>query len=177
MRDDLQGKSNNMEKYLNGFLPVSGAGEKLFRSESGSAVPSSESSSTSPPRARKVAAPSSEQNVHEGRYIRYKHFDIAFNDGTEDGGGRIIFCYDKSCNHCKNNLCENVKDYFLAKDDECTLGYNCLGRVKCVAADKVKHLVASGNSRDLEVLLARAGDGCVVNSGFTVVERLAKEKS
>ena len=69
-------------------------------------------------------------------------------------------------------------DYFLAMEDECTLEHNCLGRVKCVAADKVKHLVTSGNSRELEVLLAKAGDGCVVNSGFTVVDRdrLAKEK-
>ena len=120
---------------------------------------------------------SSGQNVSEGRYIRYKHFDIAFNDGTEDGGGRIIFCFDESCKHYKTNYCENVEDYFLAMEDECTLEHNCLGRVKCVAADKVKHLVTSGNSRDLEVLLARAGDGCVVNSGFTVVDRLAKEKS
>ena len=53
-----------------------------------------------------------------------------------------------------------------------------LGRVKCVAVDKIKHLLAPGNSRELEVLLAKAGDGCVVHSGFTVVdrERLAKEK-
>ena len=125
-----------------------------------------------------MAAPCSEQNVQEGRYIRYKHFDIAFNDGTEDGGGRIIFCYDKSCNHYKNNLCENVEEYFLAKEDECTLGHNCLGRVKCVAVDKIKHLLTPGKSRELEVLLAKAGDGCVVNSGFTVVDRdrLAKEK-
>ena len=160
-------------------IPFCGAGAKHIRSETGSAIPSSESSSISPPRARKVAAPSSGQNESEGRYIRYKHFDIAFNDGTEDGGGRIIFCYDKSCHHYRTNLCENVEDYFLAMEDECTLQHNCLGRVKCVAADKIKHLLTPGNSRELEVLLAKAGDGCVVHSGFTVVdrERLDKEKS
>ena len=123
-----------------------------------------------------MAAPSSDQNVHKGRY---KHFDIAFNDGTENGGGRIIFCYDKSCKHYKNNLSDNVEDYFLAKEDECTLEHNCLGRVKCVAVDKIKHLLIPGNSRELEVLLARAGNGCVVNSGFTVVDQdgVATEKS
>ena len=51
---------------------------------------------------------------------------------------------------------------------------------KCDAqtkVDKIKHLLTPGNSRELEVLLARAGDGCVVNSGFTMVDRLANEKS
>ena len=109
----------------------------------------------------------------------YHNFDIAFNDRTEDGGGRIIFCFDESCKHYKTNLCENVEDYFLAMEDECTLEHNCLGRVKCVAADKTKHLLTSGNSREPKVLLAKAGDGCVVHSGFTVVdrERSDKEKS
>ena len=43
---------------------------------------------------------------------------------------------------------------------------------------KIKHLLTHGNSRELEVLLARAGYGCVVNSGFTLMDRdrLAKEK-
>ena len=144
--------SENFDK-----VPACGAGKKLARSESGSAVPSSESSSTSPPRARKVAAPSTGQDVSDGRCIRYKHFDIAFNDGTEDGGGRIIICFEESCKHYKTNLCENVEDYFLAMEDECsTLEHNCLDRVKCVSADKIKHLLTSENSRELEVLLARA---------------------
>ena len=159
-------------------FPV-GAGVKHSRSETGSAIPSSESSSISPPRARKVAAPSSGQNKSEGRCIRYKHFDIAFNDGTEDGGGRIIFCSDKSCNHYKTNLSDNVEDYFLVMEDEYTLEHICLGRVKLVAVDKIKDLLIPGNSRELEVLLAKAGDGCVVNAGFTVVDQdsLSKEKN
>ena len=47
-------------------IPFCGAGAKHIRSETGSAIPSSESS-ISPPRARKVAAPSSGQNESEGR--------------------------------------------------------------------------------------------------------------
>ena len=76
-----------------------GPGAKHIRFESGSAVPSNDSSSVSPPRARKVAAAkpesgpekgsiSFEQNVgEEGRYIKYKSFDIVLDDGTEHGGG------------------------------------------------------------------------------------------
>ena len=64
-------------------------------------------------------------------------------------------------------------------EDECTLLHDCLGRVKCVALDKTEYLGKSGHSLELGNLLAKAGDGCVVRAGFTVVDlyKLEREKS
>ena len=178
---------SSMEVQLGGDcegLSVCGAGAKLARSGSGAAVPASECSSMSPPRARKVAASNPGPSLGElsGSNIwRYKHFDVAFNDGTEHGGGSMMFCYDKACHYHseRRNSCENVEDYFLIMEDACTLKHNCLGRVKCVASDKWEHLIKSGRSRELGDLLAKEGDGCVMSSGFTEIDlnNLPAEKS
>ena len=167
-----------------------GVGAKLSRGESGSAVASKEVSSVSPPRPRKVAksVSSSEPSGSQGaigqgnekeRFIRFRNFDVAFNDGTENGGGRLLFCYGSSCHHNSKNICESVEDYFLPMEDGCTLSHNCLGRVKCVALDMFEHLGKSGHSMELGNLLAKAGDGCVVKSGYTEVDldKLEREKS
>ena len=164
-----------------------GVGAKLSRGESGSAVASKEISSVSPPRPRKVAVaksvsssePSGSQGNGKERFIKFRNFDVAFNDGTENGGGRLLFCYESSCHHNSKNIFESVEDYFLPMEDECTLSHNCLGRVKCVALDMFEHLGKSGHSVELGNLLAKAGDGCVVNSGYTEVDldKLEREKS
>ena len=70
--------------------------------------------------------------------------------------------------HEKQNFDESVEDYFLLMEDKCTMDHNCLGRVSSVAFDKVEYLTPKG--RRLAELLAEAGDGCVVTSGFTEVD-------
>ena len=154
---------------------VCGAGAKLARSGSGAAVPASECSSVSPPRARKVAASKPGPSLGElsgGRIWRYKYFDVAFNDGTEHGGGSIMFCFDRSCHyHSENrNVCEKVEDYFIFMEDACTMEHNCLGRVMCVATDKLDHCFKGGRSKELSDLLSKEGDGCVMATGFTEVD-------
>ena len=145
-------------------------------------------SPVSPPRSRKVAVASTSehsgsqevssslgQDAGKGRIVSFKNFDIAFNDGTEIGDGRMHFCYENTCHHNSNNSCENMEDYFLPMEDECTLEHNCLGRVKCVTLDMFEHLGISGRSLDHGHLLAKAGDGCVVKTRFTEVD-LDKKK-
>ena len=79
-------------------------GVKLSRGDSGSPVSSMESSPVSPPRSRKVAVASTSehgrsqkvssslgQDAGTGRIVRFKNLDIAFNDGTENGGGQMHF--------------------------------------------------------------------------------------
>ena len=57
----------------------------LARPGLGSVVPASEGSSVSSPMARKVARAQPASRV----YI-YKYFDVAFNDGTKSGEGRML---------------------------------------------------------------------------------------
>ena len=76
------------------------AGAQLARSGSGSVVPASEGSSVSPPRARKVAVAQPPSRVY-----RYKYFDVAFNDGTKSGGGRMLFIFGVSSLNEKPNFC------------------------------------------------------------------------
>ena len=150
---------------------------KLLKAGSGSAVAGSEISSVSPPRARKVAVSnpehSSEKIESGGRIIKYKNFTIEFPEGTEYEGGRILFCYDKSCRHEAKNICENIEDYFVKLDDKCSLDHTCLGRVKSVTKDKYKHVMqptANGFPRAIGDFLAAIGDGCVLASGYTEVD-------
>ena len=118
---------------------------KLLKAGSGSTVAGSDISSVSPPRARKVAVSnpehSSEKIESGGRIIKYKNFTIEFPEGTEYEGGRILFCYDKSCRHEAKNICENIEDYFVKLDDKCILDHTCLGRAKSVTKDKYKHVM------------------------------------
>ena len=76
-------------------------------------------------------------------------------------------------------MSEDLDDYFLLREDGCTLAHNCLGRVKGVKVDKTEHLISVGRSRELGDALAKEGDGCVLRSGFIVVdlEKVAREKS
>ena len=52
----------------------------------------------------------------------------------------------------------------------CTMEHNCLGRVMCVATDKLDHCFKSGRSKELTDLLSKEGDGCVMATGFTEVD-------
>ena len=149
---------------------------KLLKAESGSAVPASEISSVSPPRARKVAVTNSEQSSEiksGGNIIKFKYFTIAFPKGTEYKDGRILFCYDKSCRHEPKNISETIEDYFVKLEDKCILDHTCLGRVKSVIVDKWQHVIqptANGFPRKIGHLLAEVGDGCVLGTGFTEVD-------
>ena len=64
-------------------------------------------------------------------------------------------------------------------ENACTLKHNCLGRVICVASDKLEHWINNGTCIELCNLLAKEGDGCVVSSGFTEIDlnNLPAEKS
>ena len=138
-----------------------GVGAKLLKDGSGSAVSYSEGCSVSPPRARKVAAAKPEQDSQQSsgkRVFKFKTFDVAFPNATEHEGGRILFCFDKSCTHeSKNrNVCESVEDYFLLMEDKCILDHNCLGRVKSLTLDKHEHMLkpaANGYPRRIGDLL------------------------
>ena len=149
---------------------------KLLKAGSGSAVAGSDISSVSPPRARKVAVSNPEHNSEkncEGRIIKYKNFTIEFPEGTEYEGGRIIFCYDKSCRHEPKNISENIEDYFVKLEEKCILDHTCLGRVKSVIKDKYQHVMqptANGYPKAVGDFLAEVGDGCVLATDYTEVD-------
>ena len=88
-------------------------------------------------------------------------FDIAMEDGTEFGGGRIEFGF--------SNI---VEDYFWLFEDECNLLHHCGGRVKGVRLDMMGALIPppSWDDRNISELLAKVGDGCVSDSGWRQVD-------
>ena len=138
------------------------SGAKLSRSDSGSAVPSQLSDVPSPTRSRKVAGSSS----NTSRPAWKLWFDIAMEDGTELGGGRIEFGFSE------NNFSNIVEDYFWLFEDECNLMHHCGGRVKGVRLDMMGALIPppSWDDRNIPELLAKVGDGCVSDSGWREVD-------
>ena len=117
---------------------------------------------SSPEPARKVAGSSS----HISRPAYMLWFDIAMEDGTEMGGGRIEFGFRD------NNFSNTVEDYFLLFEDECSMLHNCVGRVKMVRDDMRGSLLPppSYDDRDISVLLARVGTGCISDTGWREVD-------
>ena len=105
------------------------------------------------------------QSTSRSRLFNYKWFDVAIEDGTEKGGGRIIFSdYEK-------NFADNVDDYFILMKDKCTLGHKCAGRVKMVREDMIDRVIAPPDTdlRDIPYILSLVGDGCVIDTGWKVV--------
>ena len=99
----------------------------------------------------------------QGKQIHpYKWFDIAIEDGTENGGGRVMFW-----NFLKLFA---VEDYFLLMDERCSLSHNCAGRVKGVRLDMMKNVLifnepSDRDSKSIANLLTHVGDGCVIDTG------------
>ena len=116
----------------------------------------------SPTRPRKVAGSSS----NTSRPAWKLWFDIAMEDGTEFGGGRIEFGFSE------NNFSNIVEDYFWLFEDECNLLHHCGGRVKGVRLDMMGALIPppSWDDRNISELLAKVGDGCVSDSGWRQVD-------
>ena len=147
-------------------------GSKLIRSETGTAVASTGLEMISPRRSRKVAGGSSEgietgSSVEEQRKIyHYKQFDLVFDDGTEDGGGRIVF------SDYQEKFLNSVDDYFLLMEDKCALSHNCEGRVKSVRSDMIDKVLPPPkiDPRKIADILARVGDGCIIATEWFMID-------
>ena len=87
-------------------------------------------------------------------------------DGTEFGGDRIEFGFSE------NNFSNQVEDYFLLFEDECSLLHHCVGRVKGVRLDMLGLLLPppSWDDRDIADNLAKVGDGCISDTGWREVD-------
>ena len=98
----------------------------------------------------------------------YKWFDIAIEDGTENGGGRVMFW------NLKKSLFA-VEDYFLLKEERCSLSHNCAGRVKGVRLDMMDNVLilnepSDKDSMSIANLLTHVDDGCVIDTGHGEIQ-------
>ena len=68
-----------------------------------------------------------------------------------------------------------VEDFFMLKDEGCSLSHNCAGRVKGVRLEKMENIVIRNKPSDRDSmtianLLTHVGDGCVIDTGVGEVQ-------